>query len=168
VRLPLIKLTMVGLALLVILSATLFLTPQKGIAMSLFGEKQNIVIASPIEGTITHKGQPVVGAQVEQFLRWKDEDGETRTVETDKSGQFQLPVREDTVKISSLSRFVIHQKITVHYQGEETVIWSLGTAHRELYGELGKKPEGLHCELTGDPITRELEDGLLYTLCQWN
>lgn len=136
--------------------------------MSFFGQKQTVVVASPLEGIITHQGQPAAGAQVEQFLRWKDEEGETRTVETNESGHFKLPAREDEVKISSLSSFVIHQKITVRFQGEETVIWSLGTAHRDLYGELGKNPEDLHCELTGAPDTMELENGLLYTLCKWN
>lgn len=135
--------------------------------MSLFGENQTIVVASPFEGTITHQGQPAAGAKVEQFLRWKDEEGETLTVETDESGRFVLPTKKDKVKISPMSRFVIHQKITVRFQRKETVIWSLGTAHRELYGELGKKPEGLRCELTDEPTTIELEDGLLYTLCQW-
>ncbi|UZJ44456.1 hypothetical protein OOT55_17630 [Marinimicrobium sp. C6131] len=165
---PPIKLMAVGLALVSTLVATPLLLPQKGFAMSLFGKKQSVVVASPLEGIITHRGKPAAGAKVEQFLRWKDENGETRTVETDKSGHFLLPAREDEVKISSLSRFVIHQKITVHFQGEQTVIWSLGTAHRELYGELGKKPEDFHCELTGEPATMEMEDGLLYTLCHWN
>ncbi|WP_123639057.1 DUF6795 domain-containing protein [Marinimicrobium koreense] len=163
-----IKLIAIGLALVSTLAAAPLMLSKKGFAMSLFGEKQNIVVASPVEGIITHHGTPAAGAQVEQFLRWKDENGETRTVETDKSGHFLLPVREDEVRISPLSRFVIHQKITVRFQGEETVIWSLGTSHRELYGELGKKPEALHCELTGEPATMELEDGLLYTLCHWN
>lgn len=133
--------------------------------MSIFGEKQKVVIASPLEGVITHNGQPAVGAKVERMLRWKDEESETHTVHADNEGRFELPLREDEVKISSLSRFVIHQKITVHYQGKEIPIWSLGTAHSELYGELGKKPENFRCELAAEPSTKELESGLLYTLC---
>lgn len=142
--------------------------PLKGVAMSIFGSEQKVVVASPMEGVIMHGGQPATGAKVERTLRWKDEDGETLAVEVDSEGRFELPIRVDEVKISSLSRFVIHQKITVHYQGKEIPIWSLGTAHRGLYGELGKKPENLRCELTGEPSTEELEDGLLYTLCKWN
>lgn len=165
---PSSRLTTFSLALLAIITIVLILTTQKGFAMSFFSEKKSVVIASPLEGVITYRGQPASGARVEQLLRWKDEEGEARTVETDESGHFLLPVREDEVKIPSLSRFVIHQRITVRFQGEETVIWSLGTAHRELYGELGKKPEGFRCELTSEPTTKELEDGLLYTLCQWN
>lgn len=163
-----LKPTHFGFAVIVLGLCALALFSRQGFTMSLFGEKQKVVVSSPLEGTLTYQGNPASGAQVERFLRWKDQDGEITTVKADEKGRFKLPAREDEVKISPLSRFVIHQKITVRYKGDETVIWSIGTASREIYGELGEKPNNFRCELTDEPYTKDMENGLLYTICKWS
>jgi len=141
----------------------------EGASMSLFSkEKHEVVISSPFEGVITYKGEPASGAKVERKLKWKDEDGETDSVETDQNGYFSLPVVEDTVSLSPITQFVMGQEIRVYFNNEEYEIWSIGKDSRELYGELGTKPENFRCELTDEGVPHRLENALLYTSCKWD
>lgn len=139
-----------------------------GVAMSFFGKKQEVVIASPLSGVITYEGNPVIGAKVERWLRWHDEEGERISTVTDESGHFNLPLRVDQIKLTPLSRHIVHQRLTVYFQGNETVIWSLGTDNTVMYGELNGADSELICALDGEPKNIDVEHGLLYTLCKWN
>lgn len=139
-----------------------------GVAMSFFGKKQEVVIASPLSGVITYEGSPVDHAKVERWLRWQNKRTERIVTFTDEKGHFDLPLRADQVTLTPLSRHIVHQRVTVYFQGKETVIWSLGTSNTTIYGELNGLAKELIYELGGDPEHIDVESGLLYTLCKWN
>ena len=141
----------------------------EGASMSLFSkEKHEVVISSPFEGVITYKGEPAAGATVERKLKWKDEKGETDSVETDQNGRFSLPIIEDVISLSPVTQFAAHQKITIIYEDEIYQIWIMGKLEKELYSELGGKPENLICELTNELRRVEIEGGMLGTICKWD
>lgn len=69
--------------------------------------------------------------------------------------------------MSPLAEFVVTQRLTVSFNGEEFVIWAMGNGNTNIYGELGGKPVDLTCELTDDRERVEVENGLLMTSCKW-
>jgi len=136
--------------------------------MSLLGKSQEVVLCSPMEGVITLDGKPVVGAQVERWIKWKDEAGETDTVTTNDNGEFNFPVKKDTVKLSPLSQFVMGQEIRVYFNNKKYLIWTMGKRSKEEYGELGGRPVNFRCELTDELVPVSVEEGLLGTSCKWD
>ena len=141
----------------------------EGASMSLFSkEKHEVVISSPFEGVITYKGKPAAGAKVERKLKWKDEKGETDSVETDENGRFSLPIVEDTVSLSPITQFRMGQEIRVYFHNEEYLIWTIGKSSRKIYGELNGMPKNFRCELTDELVVVDVEDALLGTSCKWD
>jgi len=156
------------LSFLILVSICLGKTVE-GASMSLFSkEKHEVVVSSPFEGVITYKGKPAAGAKVERTLKWKDEDGEKDSVETDLDGRFFLPIVEDTVSLSPITQFVMGQEIKVYFNNEEYLIWTIGKDSRVIYGELGGVPKNLRCELTDELVAVDVEDALLGTSCKWD
>jgi hypothetical protein len=141
--------------------------PSQGLAMSFFGSKQSVVIASPLSGVITYEGAPVSNVKVERWLKWKDEDGETQESYTNEKGEFSFPQVSDKVRISPLSVFVITQNIHVYRNGGKATVWSIGKANYELYGEFGGEPKEFTCELTGDGEAVRSDGALIWTSCKW-
>jgi len=127
-----------------------------------------VVLFSPMQGKITVNDKPVADARVERFLKWKDETGEKDSFSTDQSGHFNIPVKKDTVKLSTISKFVIAQEVRVYIDKEEYLIWTMGTGNKTSYGELGGKPKTLRCELSDAMTCVEVDDGLLGTSCKWD
>jgi hypothetical protein len=140
----------------------------QGSAMSFFGKKEEIVVASPMEGAITYKGEPVKNARVERWLSWENEEGETDFVYTDSNGIFNLPLVKGTVRIRPLGSFVIAQEISVHFEGEKKLIWYKAKRDLGLFGELGGVPKNLRCDLSDEPKRVEQGEGLLGTSCKWD
>lgn len=137
--------------------------------MSIFPEKtEDVVVASPMEGRITFNGNPVAGAKMERWLKWKDERGEVETTVTDGSGEFHFNAKQDSVKLSPLTEFVIGQEIRVYHEGTEYMIWYKAKVNTDMYGELGGRPTNLRCELTAEPVRVEAGEGLLGTSCVWD
>jgi len=156
----------------------------EGASMSLlYKPKEEIVVSSPMEGHITFKGKPAIGAKVERKLIWKDQEGETDFVITDDNGWFSFPIVKDVVKLSKISEFVMYQDLNVYFNGQKYEIWGMGKNSKVEYGELGGKPVNFRCELTDeidyrielDPIEPsetgrdyEIDRGLLGTSCKWD
>lgn len=156
----------ISVGLLVI---TILLTTSQGVAMPLFNkQEEKAVICSPMEGVITYKGSPVTGAKIERWLKWKDELGIRDSVKTDSNGYFSLPIVKDTVHLNPISQFVMGQEIKVLYNSKEYEIWSIGKSEKDIYGELGGRPENFRCELTDQGVAHRLDNALLYTSCKWD
>lgn len=137
--------------------------------MSLFfgGEKKEAVLFSPLEGKITFEGKPAAGAKINLWIKWKDAKGENFEFTSDENGYFQIPQQITTYKETALAQIVITQEITVEYERESYLIWTLSKTKTHLYGELGGKASNLSCELTND-ITPIRTDGVLMgTTCNW-
>jgi len=141
----------------------------KGQSMSLLHHpEQDIVISSPFEGRILFGGKPLAGARIERTVKWKDETGMTDATTTDENGRFALPLVTESAKLPKLTQFVAHQEISVIHNDTKYTIWVMGKLGKELYSELGGKPENFRCELTDDLMRVETDDGLLGTLCKWD
>ncbi len=132
-----------------------------------FFSKKEVVLSSPFEATITFQGKPAEGAVVKRHVRWKDDEGVSDTGIVDEQGRVSLPPVHDNWRQMLPAEFVAHQRITVEYQGEETLIWVMGKMDEEMYGELGFQPDSLFCELTDELDRVEVSNGLLGTLCKW-
>ncbi len=138
--------------------------------MSLFfgGEKKEAVLFSPLEGKITFEGKPAAGAKINLWIKWKDAKGENFEFTSDKNGYFQIPQQITTYKENPLAQIVITQEITVEYERESYLIWTLSKTNTHLYGELGGKPQNVTCELTTEEMDAHLENTLMGTLCKWD
>lgn len=137
--------------------------------MSLFfgGEKKEAVLFSPLEGKITFEGKPAAGAKINLWIKWKDAKGENFEFTSDKNGYFQIPQQITTYKENPLAQIVITQEITVEYERESYLIWTLSKTNTHLYGELGGKVSNLSCELKNDLTTIRADGVLMGTACNW-
>lgn len=138
-------------------------------AMSLFPTPQEVVLSSPLEGTLLYQAKPISGIKVERKLRWFDGDESYEDfVFTDHNGYFSLPVVQKTLKLSSLVQFVVVQEIYAILNEDRIVIWALGKGAKIEYSELGGKPINLRCELTSEErITRDYNNPMM-TRCTWD
>jgi hypothetical protein len=141
----------------------------KGATMTIFsGKEEEVVLFSPMEGTLTFEGKPVADAKIVRLVRWKDSSGESDTFSTNVNGEFYLPIKKATVRIGPLSEFVMSQSIHVFYNGTETQIWGRSKRSTELYGELGGKPKNFRCDLADEVEYKDVADGLFGTSCKWD
>lgn len=136
--------------------------------MSLFsGKEEDVVLFSPLEGTLTFQGKPAAGAKITRKVSWKDDVGETDVFYADDKGHFSLPLKSAHLKLSAVSQLVINQDVSVQFNNSDHLIWTMGKGAKTLFGELGGKPLGVSCELTGDLVRVDVPDGLLGTSCKW-
>jgi len=141
----------------------------EGTSMSLFSQSREIVLASPMEGLLTHEGKPLPGVKIERKLRWYDGEESTEDfVVTDKDGRFTFPIVKKVLKVSGYVHFVVSQEISAIYRDEEIIIWALGKSSKIEYGELGGKPVNLRCELTSDKQINRDHNTPLMTRCTWD
>lgn len=132
----------------------------------LFGKE--VVLSSPLEGSITFEGKPAAKAEIVRILKWKDDVGETETYFTNEQGHFSLPLKKAKVRIPPLAEFVISQTILVRHAGQEFQIWGRSKRGTEIYGELGGRPVNFRCELTDEVEFIDVSDGLFGTSCKWD
>lgn len=149
----------------VILAALTF----EGVSMSFFSKtEEEVVLFSEMKGHITLNAKPVKGAVIERWIKWKDEDGEKDYIETDNNGYFVFNEIKVKAKLSPLSQLVVTQELTVLYESERFIIWSMGKLSKEQFGELGGAPVNLRCELNDEQVRVEVDNGLLGTSCKWD
>ena len=120
---------------------------------------------SEVRGTVTHKGQPVQGAQLEREYRWawKNEVGKDAAV-TDAKGQFSFP---SVVRSSFLGSFLPHepmvqQTILIQHQGQTYKAWMYDRGNYQDLGELKGKPIVLKCDLDA-PLSHKSG---IYGICE--
>ena len=130
--------------------------------------EEEVVIFSPMQGQITLNGKPVSNARIERYLKWKDEEGERDYFETDGDGWFEIPVKQDVVKLSTISQFVVAQEIRVFIDDVEYPIWAKAKREKGLFDELEGKPVNFRCELMDDFARVEAGRGTLLTSCKWD
>lgn len=140
----------------------------EGVSMSFFSKTEEVVLFSPLEGSITLEGKPLVGAKIELKLKWYDgKEKENFFIESDEKGLFHFPAVKKVLKIG-FSQLVVSQEIVVKLKGEDVLIWYMSKFNQIEYGELGGKPVNLRCELTSDElITRDYNTPLI-TRCIWD
>ena len=121
--------------------------------MSLFSKsEEEVILCSPIKGSITFKGKPIAGIKIERWLKWKEETGETDSTYTNDMGQFSLPAKKEILKSNALSQFVVAQEIRANHDGAEYPIWAKAKRTKEIFSELD-----------GIPVR-----GTLMTSCNWD
>lgn len=137
--------------------------------MSLFSKAKEVEITlfSPLEGNITYGGKPAAGAKIKLWIKWKDQDGETQVFTADDNGQFKIPGIKSTYKDNPLAQLVITQEITVEYEGNSTLIWTLSRTSSDEFGELGGVPSSFTCELSDELAVYKIDETSLATNCQW-
>lgn len=135
--------------------------------MSLFPKKE-VVLSSPMKGTVTFKGKPAVGAIIKRTIRWQNDGEQTDSVISDKAGAFHFNLVKSSLRQWLPAEFVVYQDIYVEYQGDTYHIWVMSKREESNWAELGGKPVNFRCELT-DAVERvEVDRGLLGTACKWD
>ncbi len=72
--------------------------------MSFFSKTEEVVLFSPLEGSITLEGKPLVGAKIELKLKWYDgKEKENFFIESDEKGFFHFPAVKKVLKIGFLN-----------------------------------------------------------------
>ncbi len=95
-----------------------------------FFSKKEVELSSPFEATIIFQGKPAEGAVVKRHLKWKVDEGVSDTCIVDEQGRVSMPTIYDTWRQMLPAEFVAHQRITVEYQGQETLIWLWNGAYQ--------------------------------------
>ncbi len=145
------------------------LIPVIGVGMEMFSSKEeDVVLFSPMEGKLTFEGKSAAGAKIIRTVSWKDEVGETDIFYANENGEFNLPIKKETVKIRPMTQFVVHQKIFVYFDEKEYQVWGNGKLDKEKNTEFGGQPKNLCCELTRDPERVDTKEGWVVTSCEWN
>lgn len=146
----------------------LLFLPAIGIAMTKFsGESETVVLFSPIQGRLTFQGQPAADAKIVRWVAWKDKKGEEDIFYTDENGNFDLPVKTETMRVNGWVQFVAHQKIDVVFNGNTYQIWGNGKMDRKIFSEFGGEPQIFSCELTQEPDRVDTKNGWVVTSCIW-
>ena len=127
-----------------------------GVAMSILDVGKACVF-SQVEGVITFKGEPVVGARVIRRLEDENDNAEDDFTVTDDRGYFSMPARMKRFA-NPLQEVFGWQYMFVEYGGEEIQIWGAVKHQKEQNSELGGVPISLVCELTNDKRIWETRD----------
>ncbi len=110
------------------------------------GKKQNVVLFSPMVGTLIVEGVPVAGVKIERDLFWIYKKREIDCVYTKENGEFSFSIKSDIFRVSPLSHFSISQKLTVFYKNKVTEIWRYSKSDVGAYTELDGIPINFRCE----------------------
>ncbi|MFP6845111.1 MAG: DUF6795 domain-containing protein [Thalassolituus sp.] len=167
------------IALLFMLSAssgcsdenTSLIQNQKENNMFGFGNKseERHVTSSPIEGRIFENGIPVSNARIVRKVRSnKHQDWVVEEFNTDESGFFSLPTREETYSLG-LTQFVSATQIDVEINGTLINFWYSNNSRGRLYSEFGGAAlENLICELTNEEIIINGDGYGILAKCTWS
>lgn len=137
--------------------------------MSVFsGKEEDVIVFSPMQGKLTFESKPANGAKIVRTLKWKDDVSESDTFYADEQGEFNIPLKKDTIKISPLVQFVVQQDIYVYFKEKKYHIWDMGKLSKNEYGELYGRPINLRCELSDEMVGVDVLFGLLETSCKWD
>ena len=129
--------------------------------MALFKKK---CLFSEVNGIVLSAGEPVIGAEVEQYYKWENSDRSSKkTVETDSDGHFSFAAILDNSVFTTLlpSNPVIQQKIYIRHDGNEYEAYLFMKKNYDDNGELHGKPLDLVCELNNEPS----REGGFYGVC---
>lgn len=146
--------------------SSLFFVAVGVFAMSL-GDVGKVCLFSPISGTITLDGKPVVNARL---VRTGDRDGPRvdETV-TNEHGYFEFPAMvERTITKLLPMEFVASQKIVVSYESKSYEIWSSIKRNPDVNTESRGKPLVVTCELTSEERSIVVNRVPIHSLCVWD
>lgn len=144
----------------------LFFVAMGVFAMSL-GDVGKVCLFSPISGTITLNGKPVVNARL---VRTGDRDGPRvdETV-TNELGYFEFPAMvERTITKLLPMEFVASQKIVVSHGGKDYEIWSSIKRNPDENTESRGKPLVVTCELNSEERSILIDRVPIHSLCRWD
>jgi hypothetical protein len=135
----------------------------------LFTTKKDVVLFSKVQGQILHKGIPVKQAKVIRRYTYDTPEPVEDSTITDDQGYFELPLIErKNETVNGLSQFVVYQEMYVLYENNEIEIWGYGKLGKEINAEYGGDFKKIVCELSNEPIRKDLGfNGYVYTNCTW-
>lgn len=129
---------------------------------------ENVVLFSPLEGTLTFESKPAAEAKITRRLTFNESVSITDTFYANEQGEFNIPAKNEIVRISPMRPLAIQQVINVEYGNNHFSIWRMHKFTKALYGELGGKPVEVKCELTDPHSDINVTEGYLHTSCKWS
>lgn len=131
-------------------------------------KKEKVFPFSGFEGQLLFKGKPAAGAKITRSYELFKESA-SETIETDQEGHFSFESIEIPFRTPLLApvEFLSFQDIFVDYNNKEFHIWTSSKRSKQEYAEFGGQRVKVKCEITKEPVGKELPKGLLVTSCEW-
>jgi hypothetical protein len=131
--------------------------------------KKEVVLMSPLKGTLLKAGKPLANAEIEVLIVMPGGEERTYKHQTDENGLFDLPVIKDTMILGPMTQFAVSQFVYVTVDGDKDEIWGASKLESGLFAERYPPAEtiGLTCELNDDLEDYNQMIGFIYTKCKW-
>lgn len=109
---------------------------------------ENFNVFSEVYGVVMVDGNPVAGATVERYYRWKQEKVFDKTT-TDEQGRYHFPeiVRHSLIWSILPHEARISQSINIYHEGSVYSGWYHVKGNYDRNGELKGRPLKLKCDL---------------------
>lgn len=131
--------------------------------------KKEVVLMSPLRGTLLKDGQPLPNVDIEVVIVMPG--GEERIFKhaSNNEGVFSLPAVKDTLTLGPMTEFVVNQFVNIMHEDKKNTVWYAAKREPGMFAE--RHPAGETLELTCD-INSETESyreraGFINTKCKW-
>jgi len=138
--------------------------------LGLFGKKEEkeYVISSPLEGTLTKDGKPLVNSEIIRRVYWNGNDeGVVDVFKSDEFGMFKIPAYKVALKLSSMAEFVGKVELFAISESDSNFFWYSVKRSEEIYSDFDGPLKGLICDLAKPDITVEMKEFPAITRCRW-
>jgi hypothetical protein len=131
--------------------------------------KKEVVLMSPLKGTLLKGGKPLANVEIEVVIVMPGGVRRTSNHSTDNYGKFTLPIIKDSMTLGPMTQFAVTQFVYVHTNGEKDRIWSAGKLEPEIFAERSPPGEtiGLTCDLNDEVEDYRQMAGYISTKCKW-
>jgi hypothetical protein len=131
--------------------------------------KKEVVLMSPLKGTLLKGGKPLANIEIEVVIVMPGGDERIFKHSTDEQGVFDLPVVKDTMILGPMTEFAVSQYVYSIDNGERHKIWSAGKREPGLFAERYPPGEsvGLTCDLEHEEEHYREMVGSVITRCKW-
>ncbi len=110
------------------------------------------VLFDPVEGLLTFEGKPAAGAKITRFVRLRQDELVEDKIVANEKGEFNFPVKIQTIRISPIAIYEVLKFITVDYAGQKIYISNKDEDRFTMNIDQHVKPLKLQYELTDEHL----------------
>ena len=131
--------------------------------------KKEVVLMSPLKGTLLQDGKPLANIDIEVVIVMPGGEERIYKHQTTSAGEFDLPAIKDTITLGPMTEFAVSQFVDVFIDGIKDTVWSAGKREPGLYAEREPASEtiGLVCDINDEKIKYSERAGYIRTKCTW-
>lgn len=131
--------------------------------------KKEVVLMSPLKGTLVKDGKPLANIDIEVVIVMPGGEERIYKHQTSASGEFDLPVIKDTMTLGPMTEFVVSHFVNIYDNEEKKTIWYAAKREPELFAERHPPGEtiGLTCDINHETESYRERAGFINTKCTW-